>query len=85
MPETSNDFENQLARLQEIVTSLEQGDLPLEKGVALFKEGTELARSCRKQLKEARHKVQIYSQGLLQDFDPQEPSEEDQKADEEHS
>jgi exodeoxyribonuclease VII small subunit len=85
MPETSKDFENQLARLQEIVTSLEQGDLPLEKGIALFKEGTELARSCRQQLKEARHKVQVYSQGLLQDFDPQEPQEDDRKTDEEHS
>jgi exodeoxyribonuclease VII small subunit len=85
MPETSKDFENQLARLQEIVTSLEQGDLPLEKGIALFKEGTELARSCRQQLKEARHKVQVYSQGLLQDFDPQEPRDDDRKTDEEHS
>ncbi len=85
MPEDRNDFEHQLSRLEDIVSRLEQGDLPLEKGIALFREGTELAKSCRKQLKEARHKVQVYSQGMLQDFEPQEPAEDDQGTDEDHS
>ena len=85
MTDNQNDFEDQLARLQDIVNKLEQGDLPLEKGISLFKEGTELARSCRHQLKEAKHKVQVYSQGIVQDFDPQEPSEDDQGTDEDHT
>jgi exodeoxyribonuclease VII small subunit len=62
-------FEQQMARLQEIVTQLENEDLPLEQGVALFQEGTALAKSCREQIKNAKHKVQIYSQGLLQDLE----------------
>jgi exodeoxyribonuclease VII small subunit len=62
-------FEQQLARLQDIVAQLEDENLPLEQGVALFQEGAALARSCREQIQEAKHKVQIYSQGLLQDLD----------------
>lgn len=65
-------FEQQLARLQEIVAQLEDENLPLEQGVALFQEGTALAKSCREQIKDAKHKVQIYSQGLLQDLDHEE-------------
>lgn len=71
MSHDTGDFEKQLARLQEIVEELEQGDLALERGVALFKEGSRLAQSCRRQLQEAKHKVQIYSQGILRDFEPE--------------
>jgi len=65
-------FEQQLARLQDIVAQLENENLPLEQGVALFQEGTALAKSCREHIKDAKHKVQIYSQGLLQDLDQEE-------------
>ncbi|MFP4035555.1 MAG: exodeoxyribonuclease VII small subunit [Desulfovermiculus sp.] len=65
----TSSFEQQMARLQEIVAQLEDENLPLEQGVALFEEGTVLAKSCREQIKKAKHKVQIYSQGLLQDLD----------------
>jgi exodeoxyribonuclease VII small subunit len=47
-------FEKNLERLQQIVSQLESGDLPLEKGVALFKEGQTLAAACRDQLETAR-------------------------------
>ena len=40
-----NLFEKKLARLQEIVDALESGDLPLEKGMALYKEGAIAASS----------------------------------------
>jgi exodeoxyribonuclease VII small subunit len=71
-------FEQQLARLQDIVTQLEDENLPLEQGVALFEEGTVLAKSCREQIKKAKHKVQIYSQGLLQDLDLEDEQSHDQ-------
>ncbi|MCF8039926.1 MAG: exodeoxyribonuclease VII small subunit [Desulfohalobiaceae bacterium] len=70
MPKKNKSFEEQLARLQEIVSALEKGDLPLEEGVALFQEGSRLAKSCREQLKQAKHKVQVYSNGILEDFEP---------------
>jgi len=63
-------FDHRLAELQRIVTRLEQEDLPLENGVALFKEGVALAKSCRKQLETARNEVMVLSQGLLEPLPP---------------
>ncbi len=41
------DFEAALARLEEIVEKLDDGNLPLAQSLALFKEGTALAKRCR--------------------------------------
>ena len=62
------DFEAQLKRLQDIVRQLEQGELPLERGMELFKEGAELAKACRKRLEEAKNEVEILSEGVLKEF-----------------
>ncbi len=61
-------FENGLERLRQIVDKLEGGDLPLEDGVKLYKEGLTLAKSCGKQLDAAKHEVEIVTQGLLSEF-----------------
>lgn len=50
-------FEQSMARLDEIVHHLEKGDMPLNDSLALFEEGTALIRSCEKQLDEAEQKV----------------------------
>ncbi len=52
-------FEAALGRLEEIVKELESGDLPLERSLKLFEEGTKLARVCNKRLEEAERKVEI--------------------------
>ena len=57
---TDNTFEKKMARLQEIVAALESGDLPLEKGMALYKEGATCARYCRQQLDKARHELEVW-------------------------
>ncbi len=62
-------FEDRLDRLKEVVERLERGDLPLEEGVALYKEGLDLAKSCGRQLESARHEVRVVSQGLIKEFD----------------
>jgi len=51
-------FETALARLEEIVSQLEQGDLPLEQSLKLFEEGVKLARLCTVRLEEAERKVE---------------------------
>ena len=38
MPEKNKDFESSLKKLEEIVTELESGDLPLEKSIKAFEE-----------------------------------------------
>lgn len=59
-------FEKNMDRLQQIVDQLESGELPLEKGVALYKEGQTLAGACRRQLSEARLVVsQVTPEGLI--------------------
>ena len=52
-------FEQQMQRLEEIVSTLEDGDTPLEKSIALFEEGTKLAAACRTHLEEAEGKIEI--------------------------
>lgn len=44
MNSKSKNFEEIMQRLTEITAALESGDLTLEQSLALFKEGTELAR-----------------------------------------
>ena len=51
------DFEASLLRLEEIVERLDDGNLPLAESLALFKEGTKLARTCRDLLSDAELQV----------------------------
>ena len=51
------DFEKKLKRLEEIVTSMEKGDLALEDSLKLFEEGVKLSRDCQKKLTEAEAHV----------------------------
>lgn len=50
-------FEQQLQRLEEIVASLEKGDVPLADSLALFEEGTKLIGACSRQLDQAEQQV----------------------------
>ena len=67
-----NLFEKKMARLQEIVNALESGDLPLEEGMALYKEGAECSRFCREQLEKARHELSLWQDGELKPLNPDE-------------
>ena len=50
-------FEESMTRLEQIVRSMERGDVALEESLKLFREGTELVRSCQKLLDEAQMQV----------------------------
>ena len=50
-------FEENMARLEQIVKTMERGEVPLEESIRLFQEGTELVRSCGKLLDEAELQV----------------------------
>ena len=43
-------FEQEIARLEEIVAALEKGDAPLADSLALFEEGTKLIAACSQEL-----------------------------------
>lgn len=72
----SPDFESSILRLQKIVQELEHADLPLEKNVALYKEGCALAKACRQMLEKARHEISLCSEdGSMQPFAPEQREE----------
>ncbi|MEK7385517.1 MAG: exodeoxyribonuclease VII small subunit [candidate division NC10 bacterium] len=61
-------FEDSLARLEQIVSQLEAGNLPLEESLKVFEEGIALARHCARYLEEAEKRIEILSkddQGAL--------------------
>ena len=51
-------FEEALKRLEDIVDSMENHDLPLESLLANYEEGTRLAQNCQTRLAEAEVKIQ---------------------------
>ena len=55
--EEKMNFEQSLARLDEIVRQLEQGNVPLEDALKLFQEGTGLVSTCGKLLDQAELEV----------------------------
>ena len=57
MNQENQTFEASMARLEQIVRSMERGDVALEESLKLFQEGTELVRSCSKLLDEAQLQV----------------------------
>lgn len=52
------EFEQAIKELEEIVTQLESNELPLEKSIALFDQGTKLSSICSQKLEEAQQKIE---------------------------
>ena len=59
MNQSNQTFEASMARLEQIVRSMERGDVALEESLKLFQEGTELVRNCQKLLDEAEQQVKM--------------------------
>jgi len=57
MNEKNKSFEQNMARLEQIVRAMERGDVALEESLKLFQEGTELVHRCNKLLDEAQLQV----------------------------
>jgi exodeoxyribonuclease VII small subunit len=52
-------FEASLKRLEEVLDSLEHGDLPLEEAMRAFEEGVRLVRFCHQKLDEVERRVEL--------------------------
>jgi exodeoxyribonuclease VII small subunit len=57
-----------LAELEKIVTSMEEGELPLERSLAAYKRGAELLKYCQAALQDAQQQVKVLENGVLRDF-----------------
>ncbi len=62
-------FEELVARLEQVVSELEGGDLPLSRSLAVFEEGVRLSRLGASRLDEAERRVEE----LLANEDPNQP------------
>ncbi|NBI43622.1 exodeoxyribonuclease VII small subunit [[Haemophilus] felis] len=56
------DFESTLEQLEQIVSRLENGDLPLEEALKNFEQGIKLAHSGQIRLQNAEQRIQILLQ-----------------------
>lgn len=61
-------FETALAELEQIVQSMEEGQMPLEQSLAAYKRGAELLKLCQTQLKDAQQQVKILENDALKSF-----------------
>lgn len=52
-------FETSLAKLEDIVTQLEEGDLSLEDSLELFENGVKLSRECQERLNQAERRIEV--------------------------
>lgn len=51
-------FENSLAELEKIVQELESGDIPLDRSLQLYEQGTKLSRQCQERLRKAEERIE---------------------------
>ncbi len=52
-------FEEAMAALEQVVSSLEKGEVPLEQSIALYERGAALKAHCAAKLKDAEEKVEM--------------------------
>ncbi len=61
-------FETALAELENIVASMEAGQMPLEQSLAAYKRGAELLKFCQAALLDAQQQVKILEDNVLKNF-----------------
>ncbi|CAM4046546.1 exodeoxyribonuclease VII small subunit [Bacillus manliponensis] len=52
-------FEEAITKLEQLVSKLEQGDVPLEEAISYFKEGMELSKLCDEKLKNVQEQMAV--------------------------
>jgi len=79
MKKETLDFEEALHKLEAIVQKLENPDVPLQEGFALYEDGMKLSAQMKKELNEIEKKVKILqkdAKGDMQEADFENPENE---------
>lgn len=68
-------FEDALAELEQVISEVENGSMPLEKMIESISRGAELVRFCQKRLNTLNSKVEMLfkddgEKGVFEEFDP---------------
>lgn len=67
----NKNFEQTLARLEEIVKKMESGNISLDESIEIYQEGITLSKQCSNMLEEAEGKVMAIvnkEQGIIEEF-----------------
>jgi exodeoxyribonuclease VII small subunit len=73
---TKQTFEDSIKRIEEIVESLERGDVPLDEAVSLYEEGIQLSKTCGEKLKAAELRIKKLSKNMKGQFEVSDLKEE---------
>ena len=68
MTEKKKSFEESLQEVQEIITKIEEGKLPLEDSVKQFEEGMKTLASLDEELKEMNRRLTVLQDGKEQEL-----------------
>ena len=74
-------FEEALERLEDIVSQIEEGKVPLEESIEKYAEGIKLIKQCRAILDTAEKKIQLLAEGEDQTLRPAGQLQEGQEGD----
>lgn len=55
--ETKINFEEAMQQLEDIVEQLEEGDVPLEEAISIYKKGMELSKLCHDKLRNVEEQL----------------------------
>ena len=61
-------FESALTELEQVVASMEEGQMPLEQSLAAYQRGMDLLKFCQATLQDAEQQVKILEAGSLNNF-----------------
>ncbi len=61
-------YEAAATELEQIVTTMETGDLSLEESLSAYKRGAELLQYCQNKLQGAQQQIQILEADMLKNF-----------------
>lgn len=64
-------YEAALAELEQLVSRLEGGDLPLEQLLSGYQRGAELLKFCRDRLEAVENQIKVLDDGLLKTWTPE--------------
>jgi exodeoxyribonuclease VII small subunit len=73
------DFEQALTELEAVVEQLQRPDIPLDRAVALYRRGTELAQQSEELLSAAELQVQLLTQAVQERFTAYSATETDEE------
>lgn len=79
MPKKTINFEKTLTELEQLVETMEEGDLSLEESLKHFERGIVLTKACQQALNDAEQKVRILlekeGKSELEQFNPEDNKE----------